>query len=253
LPSGFERRCFALEWAPQKIYCRARPRHSKKYHAELLRHASLAGVAPGSASATSRGTLASSFLALEGTAVINSRAGVNRNSVVPWVLRAHLNFFKFKSFIHVELLRDCGMRLKSPSARPASLAELQDFLAVRQRWSGTAEYIAGPGRVTPKKIMRSCFVIVNASLAGVAESACNELQEFLSCSSGGAQRSPRASSVKKIVMWSCFVIVNASLEAPDWLCRAAGIFDGFALEGTAEDLLPGQAASPKKISCGAVR
>jgi hypothetical protein len=47
----FERRCFRAGVAPQKIYCRARPRHSKK-SCELLQIVkSLAGVAPDSACA----------------------------------------------------------------------------------------------------------------------------------------------------------------------------------------------------------
>jgi hypothetical protein len=58
--------------------------------------------------------------------------------------------------------------------------ELQEFLrrcfALRQ---APQKINAGPGRVLKKNIMRSCCVIVNASLAGVAPySACNELQEF---------------------------------------------------------------------------
>jgi hypothetical protein len=63
-------------------------------------------------------------------------------------------------------------------------------------------------------------VIVNASLAGCADSACNELQEFSSGAGSrwsGHQKYCRAASLEKIVMWSCSVIVNASLAgvAPD--------------------------------------
>jgi hypothetical protein len=74
-----------------------------------------------------------------------------------------------------------------------------------------------PGQAaSPKKnhaeLLRDCECVPRRS----AESACNELQEFLSCWFWRrAEDHPEQASVKKIVMWSCFVIVNASLEAPD--------------------------------------
>jgi hypothetical protein len=110
-----------------------------------------------------------------------------------------------------------GVAPDSATLRAAGIFERRWFAL-----SGTAESIPEPGRVT--RVMRSCFVIVNASLAGGARrlaTSCRIFERRWFALVGTAEINSDQ-SLKKIM--SCFVIVNASLAgvAPDSAQRAAG-------------------------------
>jgi hypothetical protein len=83
---------------------------------------------------------------------------------------------------HSEIMRSCFVIVVASLAGVApdsASTSRRNFERAALRWSGAPQKIYCRARPRHSKKIEDCFVIVNASLAGVApDSACNEPQEF---------------------------------------------------------------------------